>query len=215
VSRRSAAAVVVLLILGCGNIGSPEILSGDVYEFRDQEAGQTLVFHWARAELPVRVWVAGDSPLLPYVRTAIDRWQGAFLYGEFRASMVADSSIADVIVRNVPSDIGGGFGARAAQCVGETDQEIDVTARTVTLPMHVFIYPLVSQTAPGVTTCYSITATHEFGHVLGIISPIHAGTTSSDVMFANPSYDGISDRDRLTAVTLYSIPSTLTIRGRH
>lgn len=213
-TRRSVAAVLVLT-LACGNIGSPEIISTDVYEFRDQDAGQTLTFHWERAALPVRVWVASDSPLLPHVQTALDRWESAFLYGEFRATMVADSATADVIVRNVASDIGGGFGARATQCVGETDEQIDVTAKTITLPIHVFIYPILGQNAPGVASCYSITTTHEFGHVLGIISGSHAGATSANVMFANPTFDGISERDRLTADILYSVPSTLTITGRH
>ena len=212
---RPSVAAVLLLTLACGNIGSPEIISTDVYEFRDQEAGQTVVFHWERAALPVRVWVASDSPLMPHVQTAINRWQGAFLYGEFRATMVADSTTADVIVRNVPSDIGGGFGARAAQCVGETDEQIDVVAKTIRLPIHVFIYPILGQSAPGLASCYSVTATHEFGHVLGIISPSHSGATSGDVMFANPSRDSISERDRFTAVILYSIPSTIAITGRH
>ena len=207
-------ATALLLLLGCGNIGSPEITSTQVYEFRDHELGQTLVFHWPRSVLPVRIWVASDSPLRSYVQTAIDRWQGAFLYGEFRATIVADSSTADVIVRNVPSDIGGGFGARAPQCSGETDQEIDPVAKTLALPVHVFVFAVVAESNPGIAGCYSVTTTHELGHVLGIIDSAHGGTTSSDVMFANPSFDGISERDRLTAVTLYSIPSTITITGR-
>ena len=212
---RPLVGAVLVLTLACGNIGSPEILSSDVFEFRGQGPGQTVVFHWERTTLPVRVWVASDSPLRTYVQTAIDRWQGAFLYGEFRATMVADSAAADVIVRNQPSDLDGGFGARAPQCVGETDLAVDLTAKTLTLPVHVFVYAIVSDATPGIATCYSITTTHEFGHVLGILSPTHSGTTSGNVMFGNPSFDGISERDRLTAVTLYSIPPTITITGRH
>lgn len=211
---RNSVAALLLLTAACGNIGSPEITSSQVYEFRNLDVGTPIVFRWPRSTLPVRVWVASDSPIRGYVQTAMDRWQGAFLYGEFRATMVADSNTADVIVRNTPSDIGGGIGARAPQCNGETDQNIDVTSSTLTLPVHVFMYAVVSESTPGIATCYSVTMTHEFGHVLGIINHNHAGTTAADVMFANPSFDGISDRDRQTAVTLYSVPSTITITGR-
>jgi predicted Zn-dependent protease len=205
----------LLATAACGNIGSPQITSTEVYEFRDVELGDTIVFHWPRADLPVRVWVASDSPIRPYVETAIARWQGAFLYGEFRASLVADSNTADVIVRNTPSDSGSGLGRRAPECIGETDPNIDPTTNTAHLPMHVFMYAAVSDVLPpGLAACYRITMTHEFGHVLGIINPNHAGTNPGDVMFANPSLDGISDRDRLTAETLYLIASTITLTGR-
>ncbi len=169
---------------------------------------------WPRADLPVRFWIASNSPLRADLQTAIDRWQGAFLYGEFRATIVADSNVADVIVRNDPPDVGGGLGAFASQCVGETDTNIDPTALTATLPMHIFVYAVVSDAVPGLATCYSITMTHELGHALGLINSAHAGALASDVMFANPVFDGLSDRDRLTAVTLYSIPSGVTLTGR-
>lgn len=205
---------VVLVAAACGTIGSPLITSTDVFEFRDVEAGDTIVFHWPRSALPVRVWVASDSPLKQYVDTAIARWEGAFLYGQFQATLVTDSTIADVIVRNVPSDIGTGLNRRASQCVGETDPNIDITTNTAQLPMHVFVYAVVADEIPGLAACYSVTVTHEFGHVLGILSPGHLGATSGDVMFANPTFDGLSDRDRLTANTLYLVTPTITITGR-
>ena len=201
----------VVITLACGNIGSPLLTSGEVYAFSDVVGGDTLVIHWPRSALPVRIWVATDSPIRSYVQTAIDRWQSAFLYGEFRATIVADSNTADVIVRNTPSDIGGGISAVAPQCSGETDLDPGQTAKTLRLPMHVFIYAAVSESTPGTATCYSITMTHELGHVLGLV--LHS-PSPGDVMYRNPSFDGISERDRLTAVTLYSIPSTVTITGR-
>jgi predicted Zn-dependent protease len=208
---RPLPAAALLATLACGNIGSPQITNGEVYEFRGVELGDTLVFHWPRADLPVRVWVASDSPIRTDVETAIARWQGAFLYGEFRATLVADSNLADVIVRNVPSDIGNGINRRAPQCIGETDPNIDIATNTAHLPMHVFMYPAVSDAAPGIAACYSITMTHEFGHVIGLLQ--HS-PSSGDVMFANPSLDGISDQDRLTAETLYLVAPTVTITGR-
>ena len=166
--------------------------------------------------LPVRVWVAAGGPIDSYVATAISRWEGAFLYGEFRAEMVADSNHADIIVRNEPSDRPGPsirqrLPARAPQCDGQTDLDIDPDARTLTLPIHVYVYAVVSDNQPGIATCYSVTMTHEFGHAIGILD--HS-PSSGDVMFPNPAFDGISDRDRLTAVVLYQTTPTVTIVGR-
>jgi predicted Zn-dependent protease len=211
--RRLLPAVGVL-VAACSNIASPAV--NDIYEYRAFEFGDTLAFHWPRELLPVRIWVAADSPIRPYVVTAISRWQDAFLYGEFRATLVADSSTADVIVRNTPSDVGGvllrrPILARAPQCNGETDPSLDPSSKTVQLPMHLFMYAVVSDAVPGIPACYSITMTHEVGHVIGILA--HS-PHSDDVMFANPEFDGISDRDRQTAITLYHRPSTVTVTGR-
>lgn len=207
--------LALLALLGCSNIGAPLITSDQVYEFRDTDAATPLIFRWPRSTLPVRIWVDAGGPLATPMQVAIDRWQSAFLYGEFRATLVADSSSADVIVRNGPPDIETGFGARAPQCDGVTSG-LDPDARTVDLPMHVFIYPVVAADDAALATCYRITATHELGHVLGIINLAHAGATTADVMFSNPVLDGLSDRDRLTATTLYStslIPN-VSITGR-
>jgi predicted Zn-dependent protease len=213
---RRLFAGLLLVAAACGTIGSPLITSTDVYEFRDIEAGTTVIFHWTQADLPVRVWVASDSPIRQNVETAIARWEGAFLYGEFQATLVADSTTADVIVRNEPSDIGSGLARRARECAGETDPNIDLSTNTAQLPMHVFVYPAASDVDPvALATCYSITVTHEFGHVLGIINAEHAGTNSGDVMFPNPTFDGISERDRATINTLYDLfAPTITITGR-
>lgn len=204
----------VVVVAACATIGSPLILVSDIYEYNDVVGINTLTFHWPRADLPVRVWVAPDSPLRADVDTAITRWEGAFLYGEFRATVVSDSTVADVIVRNDPSDIGGGLARQASACIGETDQNIDITTNTLQLPVHIFVSPAASQSGPGLAACYGVTVTHEFGHMLGIINPDHAGATISDVMFAHPVLDGLSDRDRLTAVTVYHLPSSLTLTGR-
>jgi len=206
--RRCLPAALVL-IAACSNIASPAVTN--IYDYRDIEFNDTLAFHWPRTLLPVRVWVAAGSPIAPDVVTAVDRWQDAFLYGEFRATLVADSTTADVIVRNDISDIGGGIGSIAPQCVGETDLDIDPDAHTLRLPIHVFMYAVVSDIEPGIAACFSITMTHEIGHVIGILA--HS-PHSEDVMFSNPLFDGVSDRDRQTAVTLYHQPATVTVIGR-
>lgn len=199
----------ILALAGCTTIASPAITN--IYEYRDFEFGDTLAFHWSRDLLPVRIWIAADSPIHSYLVSAINRWQNAFLYGEFRAALVDDSTTADVIVRNEVPDIGGGIGARAPQCDGETDLDIDPDAHTLRLPIHVFMYAVVSDIEPGIPACFSITMTHEIGHVLGILA--HS-SHADDVMFPNPTFDGVSDRDRQTAVTLYHQPATVTVIGR-
>jgi predicted Zn-dependent protease len=211
---RRVLATAMLLTAGCGNIGSPEIISTDVYEFRETALGQVQVFRWQRADLPVRIWVAPDSPIRANVETAISRWQGAFLYGEFRATIITDSSVADVIVRNTPTDVENTLDARARECIGETELNFDYAAHTVRLPIHVFVYAVVPETNPNLPACYDVTMTHELGHVLGMINIAHTGTTASDVMFGNPTFAGISEHDRLTAVTLYHVPANITITGR-
>jgi predicted Zn-dependent protease len=210
---RRAWIAAVLVTAACSNIGAPLITSDQVYEFRDTDVATPLVFNWPRADLPVRIWVAPDGPLRQHVQDGIDRWENAFLYGEFQATIVTDSTRADVIVRNDPPDIGTGVGGRAPQCIGVT-AGLDPDTRTVNLPMHVFIYAAVSDNDPALDHCYSITATHELGHVLGLINAEHSGTTSADVMFPNPVVDLLSDHDRLTAATLYLVHPNVTITGR-
>lgn len=211
---RTAPLLAALALAGCNNIGSPQITSTEVYAYTNVVLGDTLSFHWPRSSLPVRVWVASDSPILADVDTALARWQGAFLYGEFRAVLVADSGSADVIVRNEPSDIGGGLARRAKECTGETDLDVDISTNTLQLPVHMFVYPAASDPGPGLATCYRITTTHEFGHALGFLNPRHEGATPADVMYADPVFDGISDRDRWTAEILYLVTPTVTITGR-
>ena len=58
----------------------------------------TLSFHWPQSRLPVRIWAEDTLNLPTHVQQGIHQWEAAFLYGEFRAVVVADSNAADVIV---------------------------------------------------------------------------------------------------------------------
>jgi hypothetical protein len=89
---RRAWIAAVLVTAACSNIGAPLITSDQVYEFRDTDVATPLVFNWPRADLPVRIWVAPDGPLRQHVQDGIDRWENAFLYGEFQAPIVTDST---------------------------------------------------------------------------------------------------------------------------
>jgi predicted Zn-dependent protease len=218
---RRVLPLVCVLLAACSDLVSP--LRTNPYEYRKfvaigtpTGAIDTVSFHWPRAMLPVRVWVAPDDALRPHIATAIDRWQGAFLYGEFRATMVDDSSTADIIVRNTVAPAGGAgalleLEAFAPECRGETDLFYSIPARTVILPIRMYVYPRFTTSPPGLESCYRLTATHEMGHAIGLLE--HSPSVA-DLMFSDPLLDGISNRDRITAETVYHLRPTYTPSNR-
>ena len=216
---RALLPVLAVLVAGCSELVSPTRVSP--YEYRQFVVNgpndiDTLIFKWPRSFLPVRIWVADDEPLRAPVDSAIARWQGALLFGEFRAEIVSDSNQADVIVRNIPSP--GGIGlirleGAAPECTGATDIRTNAELTQVILPIRMYVWPRFAPTHPGMPACYEITATHEMGHVLGIISPFHS-PSAGDVMFSNPVLNGLSERDVATAETVYHVPATLVPTGR-
>ncbi len=218
---RPLLAIFALALAGCSELVSPTRTTP--YEYRQFVVNgpndiDTLTFKWPRSFLPVRVWVANDEPLRAPVELAIERWEGALLFGEFRAELVSDSTSADVIVRNVPSP--GGIGLSrirleglAPECLGATDVRTNAALTEVILPIRVYVWPRFASDHPQIRTCYDITTTHEMGHVLGIISPNHS-PSPADVMFGNPVLNGLSERDMITAETVYHVPATLVPTGR-
>lgn len=218
---RRLIPLVCVVFAACSDLVSP--LRTNPYEYRIFNAKgpasggvDTVSFHWPRAFLPVRVWVAPGDVLRPHIATAIARWQGAFLYGEFRATMVDDSSTADIVVRNTAAPAGGAapvveLEAFAAECRGETDLFYDLPTKTVLLPIRLYVFPRFANTPPGLESCYRVTATHELGHALGLLA--HS-PSASDVMYLDPVLDGISDRDRITAETVYHLRPTYAPANR-
>lgn len=212
--RRVIPMLLGAAVVGCNNIGSPNITGAYQYALVTNDSlgnVDTLVFHWPRSFLPVRVWVSDTSLIKTDVPIAIERWQDAFLYGEYRAEVVSDSTHADVIfIYGYPQDEEG-IPARAGQCGGATDPPIADT-HTWPLPIHIYIYSNTSTTeGPDVDTCYRITVTHELGHSLGLL--VHS-PFDTDVMFANPVFDGISTSDRETAEMVYHRPANVVPAGR-
>ncbi len=213
---RRLIPVAVLLLIACSDIFSPA--RPDTYEFRDFQANadggtDTLTFHWSREMLPVRIYVAADDPLLPHTKLAIARWSGAFLYGEFRAVLVSDSTSADIILENtVPSNgdfLRESLSAFAPGCSGATDRPI---GHSYAMPMHSNVWSNTGTQVPGLDLCYSITVTHELGHALGILN--HSPNVG-DVMYRSPILDGLSDHDRQTIETAYHTPANVSVTGRH
>ena len=99
---------------------------------------------------------------------AIDVWESAFLYGEFDATVVSDSSTADVIVRGgTPEDKLQRLRLHSAlrpECAGETQLDIDVATHELRLPIRVFVDPSSLPDDPGIEPCLALTSIHELGH---------------------------------------------------
>jgi predicted Zn-dependent protease len=207
-----------LAALACADIASPS--RADRYEWRrivstGPGTTDTLSFHWPRSRLPVRIWVEDSLNLPGHVQAGIDRWEAAFLYGEFEAVTVADSNTADVVVR-AGSPVKGGFSiirlaSTAPECEGGTDFELPSGSGELQPPIRVFINPRFDPASPGVDACLALTTTHELGHAVGIFN--HS-PEASDIMFGDPAVSELSPRDRATAEAAYHLQPNLTIGTR-
>ncbi len=163
--------------LSCADIAAPG--RSDVYEWRfitstGPGTNDTLTFHWPRSMLPVKIWAQDTLDLPTHVTHGIDVWKAAFLYREFDAVLVPDSSAADVIVR-ADSPAKSTATARlqlslAPECEGGTDIVPLPGSRTIQYPVRVFLLPRFDAAAPGVSECLALTATHELGHAIGIFT---------------------------------------------
>jgi hypothetical protein len=171
-----ALGLAAVTALACGDIAAP--VRDDLYEWRLEAPSipgpgvDTLSFHWDQAHLPVRVWVEENGNLPAHIARAIDVWEAAFLYREFEATLVSDSTTADVIV------LGGAPGspklrmkrlnsAMAPECAGATDLDIDVANAELRLPIRLFIDPRSLPDDPGIERCLALTSIHEMGHAIG------------------------------------------------
>ena len=95
-----------------------------------------------------------DTDDLPgHIARAIDVWEAAFLYREFEATLVSDSTTADVIVRGGPPGpklrMKRLHSAMAPECAGATDLDIDVANAELRLPIRLFIDPRSLPDDPG------------------------------------------------------------------
>jgi hypothetical protein len=146
------------------------------------------------------------------VAQGIDVWKAAFLYREFDAVLVTDSTAADVIVR---ADSPAKFPAAARlelspapECEGGTDIVPLPGSRTIQYPVRVFLLPRFDPAAPGVAECLALTATHELGHAIGIFS--HS-SVATDIMFVDPVVSQLSERDRATIERAYHVEPNVSV----
>jgi predicted Zn-dependent protease len=221
-SRWIGAALVAAtaVTVACSDIATPN--RNDLYEWRlivpsaSTAGNDSLTFRWPRSRLPVRIWVEDASNLPQHVPAAIAEWRKAFLYGEFDAAVVSDSSAADVIVRagaapgvqfsrvRLPS-------ALAPGCAGATDLDISDDHTQLRLPIRVYLDPRFDPEAAGLQECLALTTTHELGHALGIWR--HSGD-AADLMFRDPAVAVPSNRDLETAEVLYHLTPNVNIVDR-
>jgi hypothetical protein len=204
-------------LLGCSDISAP--LRDDLYEWRlfvpaaVGSGTDTLSFHWPRSALPVRVWVEDTQGLPAEFDRAITVWQSQFLYREFEAQRVSDSTGADVIVRGSaspnaqvsPMQLSS---ALRPECSGATDLDISDDHTELRTPVRIFIIPLASPDDPGLGECLALTSIHELGHAVGIF---RHSPNPTDIMFADPVVPLPSTLDRGTAEVLSHVPSTLRL----
>lgn len=211
--------VAVLSGLSCGDITAPS--RDQAYEWRrivptGPATADTLSFHWPRSRLPVRIWVEDTLNLVGHAHNGIEQWEAAFLYGEFEAVVVADSGMADVVVRAGAVVTGGFSGIRLAsalapECEGSTNFDLPAGSSRLGLPIRVFVNPRFDPAVPGVDECLALTTTHELGHAIGIFAHSPNG---GDIMFGDPAVSSLSSRDRATAELAYHTEPTLTVESR-
>jgi predicted Zn-dependent protease len=220
-NRRSrwTALALVAGAAACGDIATP--VRNDFYEWRlivpssTAAVDDSLTFHWPKSRLPVRIWVEDAASLPENIPGAIAAWRQAFLYGEFDAAVVSDSSSADVIIRagaapGTVFDRARLHSALAPECSGATDLDISPDHTQLRLPVRIYVDPHSDPAAPGLAECLALTTTHELGHALGIWRHSVAPT---DLMYANPTVAAPSERDLGTAEILYHLTPNVEIVG--
>ena len=211
----AGTAAAAAIALGCADIGAPQ--RTDIYEWRLVSGTDTLNFHWPQSSLPVKVWAEPIDNLDTDADSSIAAWNGVFLYGEYHAVRVTDSSSADIILVEGQPPAGDdvllsrvSLESMAPECQAATLPHVD-DLHQAHLPMHVYIAARFAVDLPTTQSCFALTVTHELGHTLGIFQ--HS-THPDDIMYGNPTVTAPSERDRNTAETLYHTPANIVpVRG--
>lgn len=210
--RRWLAAGLVVAA-ACERPVAPGRIS--IYSYADTVAGQRVVFHWPGNYLPVRYYAYPDAPLPQLVRGGLARWEAQFLYGEFRAVLVADSAQADVIVAfrgAAPPAAEPDTAQLVPACEGITAPIVAGT--TLERPIRVSLRWFPGYSPGQVAACLERVTRHELGHTLGLFNAGHAGADSTDLMNAFPRVYQPGPRDRATVEVLYHTVPTIVPAAR-
>ena len=216
ISRRAVLGTVLLAgALSCSEATSPDHLPA--YDWRLFGPGlgaDTLSFHWPREMLPLKIWVEDSLDMPTHVQDGIEAWEGSFLYGEYSAVLVSDSSSADVIVRVAlappkPAPSFARLRTVFPGCEGATDLDLELgsTIHELRLPMRMYLTPRYDPATADLTECFQVTALHELGHSLGIF---RHSSDQADIMYGDPIGPGLSVRDVNTAQALSHYPVNVT-----
>lgn len=182
-----------------------DTVNGVVY-YQDSVYTDTVWFHWPASRLPVRIWAdtSGGLGLPGHVRDGIALWKQVLQYGEYDATLVSDSTHADVLVyAGVPPVLPAAMRMRsmAPQCSGATDVIVSrPDHKKLLLPIRIYVenkYPLGQDST---TWCLGLTVAHELGHSLGLFQ--HSDSLD-DLMSTNPLVPTPTARDISTVLFLY------------
>ena len=207
-SLSAGALLCGLADAGCGGGGGGSNSAAPSYQpnlsqFTPNYAAEISLDHWPA--LPVRVYFANDATVTPtggaptrvnpLIQTGFSRWPAA-TGGVVGYTLVTDPALAQITVTVIPIPDPTGLSETGQTSVRTTTGGV-LTAATI----QIYVWPDI--TVPELTQGLLATATHEFGHALGIAG--HS-PDPSDVMYAQHQPDQdvlLSVRDINTIKTIY------------
>jgi hypothetical protein len=208
-----AALAGIALLTACGDGNGPNTCyDSNAYSYGFALGGDsTLVFHWPADRMPVRYYAEPTGALQTNVLASLTTWVNAFHCQEASFQLIADSSRAEVIVRQVPTlpPLAAGRVVLAADsvgaCGGRTDGSFDSTL-TLAGPLRTYLAPLAVGDTAALAACYRMVTTHELGHSLGLFA--HS-PNAADLMYPTPRRSTPSPDDRYTLQRLYHTTPTI------
>ncbi len=210
--RQAALTAGALLgaaaIAGCGGGGTQTTSTASGYapnlsQFTPNYASEIALDHWPT--LPVRVYFANDVTVIPkdgvptqvnsLIRTGFDRWPAA-TGGVVGYVVVTDPAQADITItiKTIPDPVG-------LSETGKTSVRTGVGGELQLALMEIYVWPDITNAE--LTQGLLATATHEFGHALGIAGH-SSGPGDEMYLLHEPGQDVLlSARDINTIKTLY------------